>query len=157
MADGFASGSCTHALTRPQASLPVASDLFFQSQRLVSQIVLLFSQTADESRQLSILPEQPLRQGAGGASCQQGNTLRTAKRCSTQRLATTFTGWCNLKRLARLTSGTEGRPGDCCSMVMTSSRLACTQETSSRSTSAVELQRVINETTQKWIWDRLRW
>lgn len=93
MADGFASGSCTHALTRPQASLPVASDLFFQSQRLVSQIVLLFSQTADESRQLSILPEQPLRQGAGGASCQQGNTLRTAKRCSTQRLATTFTGF----------------------------------------------------------------
>lgn len=40
-----------------------------------------------------------------------------------------------------LTSGTEGRPGDCCSRVMTSSRLDWTQDTSSLSTSAVSLNR----------------
>lgn len=71
---------CAHAVTRPRSSLPIASDLFFQSERLVSQVVLLFGQAADKTRQLSVLPEQPLRQGAGGASRQHGNTLRAANR-----------------------------------------------------------------------------
>lgn len=139
----------THAVAGSQSSLPVASDLFFQSERLVPQIVLLLSQTADETGQLGVLPEQALRQGAGGASCQQGGALRTAKSCSTQRLGSGFFKSTNWKRflsgLERLTSGTGGRPGDCCSMVMTSSTLDCTQARSSCSTSAWELQQEENE------------
>lgn len=155
VAGGLAPGSCTHAVARPRASLPVASDLLFQAQRLVSQVVLLFRQTADEAGELSILPEQPLRQGAGGASCLQGDALRPGKPRSAPRLAATFAQLpINRKRLEPLTSGTEGRGGDCCSVVMTSSTLACTQDKSSRSTSAVELQRVINETPGRWIWER---
>lgn len=85
--------SGTHAVARRRSSLPVASDLLFQSERLVPQIVLLFSQAADETRQLSVLPEQPLRQGAGGASRQQGNALRTDERCSTERFTAKLAGF----------------------------------------------------------------
>lgn len=71
--------SGTHAVARPRPGLPVASDLFFQSERLVPQVVLFLGQTADETRQLSVLPEQPLRQGTGGASCRRGTALWTAE------------------------------------------------------------------------------
>lgn len=69
----------TYSVASSRYGLPVAPHLLLEAERVVPEVVLLLRQAADEAGQLGVLPQQPLGQSVGGASCQQGNALQTEK------------------------------------------------------------------------------